>query len=122
MRDRQAAQQQERATAQTTAEHAETQLAQAEEARRTLATLAPRVEQQTLLEQQMSEAQQQSKRLREVEQEQPLLEADCARRAEEVRSQAQRIAAIEAQRTEAALLAERRAEVERLSPGSAAPR
>ena len=54
LRDRQAAQQQERAKAQVTAEHAESQLAQAEEARRTITTLAPLVEQQTRLEQQVS--------------------------------------------------------------------
>jgi exonuclease SbcC len=113
--DSQAAQQRERITAQTNAQHAKAQVAQAEEAQRQIAKLAPLVEQQARLEQQVSVAQQQLKRLGDVAQELSSLEVECARRAEEVKSQALRLAAIEAQRAEAALLAERRAVVEQLS-------
>ncbi|HLW02143.1 MAG TPA: SMC family ATPase [Ktedonobacterales bacterium] len=115
LRERQAVQQRERATAQANAQHAEVQLAQASEAQRKLKMLAPLVKEQARLEQQISVAQQQIKHLLDVEQVHMRLEADCARLAEEVTKQAQRIAEIETQRAEAALLAERRDEVERLS-------
>ncbi len=115
LRTRQAERQQARAAAQANVEHAQAQLAQAEAARREMKRLAPRIEEQALLEQQISVAQQQIRRLAEVEQEALRLEADCAQRAEEVAGQARRIAEIDAQRAEAALLTERREEVERLS-------
>ncbi len=115
LRARQAEHQQERATEQANARHAEAQLAQAADARREMTTLAPLVEEQIRLEQQINAAQQHVQRLREVEQAHMRLEADCARLTEDVAKQAQQIAAIEAQRAEAGLLAERRAEVEQLS-------
>jgi exonuclease SbcC len=115
LRMRQAEQERQRAEASANETNAKTQLAQAEAARQKLAALAPQVEEQTRLEQEVSAAQEYIKRLRAVEQERPSLEADCKRLAEEVAHQAERIAAIETQRAEAGLLAERRAEVDRLS-------
>jgi exonuclease SbcC len=112
---RQSAQEQERAKAAAMVQYAEGQLAQAKEAQRRMVELAPLVEEQTRLEQEMSAAQQQVRRLSDVKQELVGLEAECAHLAKEVKSQAQRIAEIEAQRAEAALRAERWAEVERLS-------
>ncbi len=103
------------ASARATLQHASAQVAQAEAARREMVALAPQVEEQAGLEQQLSAAQQQAKRLGEIGQGIEQLEADCARLSAELADQAQRIAEIEAQRPQAALLDERRAEVQRLS-------
>jgi exonuclease SbcC len=112
---RQAAYQQELATARRDEEHAAKRLAEAEAARQQMAELAPQVDRQTALEQEISEARQQATRLQEIGREITRLEADCARLAEDLERQARRLAEIEARRPEAALLAERRAEVERLN-------
>src|SRR5579859_286531 len=90
----QAARQRQHASAKATLQHAEAQLAQAEAARREMEALIPQVEEQARLEQQLSAAQQQAKRLGEIGQEIERLEADCARLSEELAQQARRIAAI----------------------------
>lgn len=115
LRLRQAEQQRQRAEASANEAHAKTQLARAEAARQQMAALAPQMEEQARLEQQVSVERQRAQRLRAVEQERAGLEAERKRLAEEVTRQAKHIAEIETQRAEAALLAERRAEVERLS-------
>jgi exonuclease SbcC len=111
---RQAAQKQEQAEALATVRHAEDQLAKAGAARQRMTELAPLVEEQTALEQQKNDAAQQVRRLHEIEQEIMRLEKDGARLQGELDKLARQIAAIEAQRAEAALRAERQAEVERL--------
>jgi DNA repair protein SbcC/Rad50 len=113
--ERQATQERERAKASVKEEQAQEQLEQALAARQRMTALAPLVEQQALLEEQVSTAQQHSKRLRDVERELEQLEVNCARWREELAEQARSIAMIEALRPEAAPLAERREEAERLN-------
>jgi exonuclease SbcC len=112
--DQEVSHRQQRAEALVRAQHAEEQFKSAQAARAEMERLAPQVAEQARLEERVSTAQQHIKRLRAVEQEIARLEAECARLREELAGQAKRIADIEAQRAEAALLTERRAEVERL--------
>ena len=98
--------------AKTNANNAESRLAQAEEARRQMDVLAPEVQVQTTLEQERGALIEQVRRLGEVQRQLAQLEQEHAKRAAEALDLARQIAAIETHRPEAALLSERRLEVE----------
>ncbi len=88
--------------------HAEEKLAQANAACQQMTALAPKVQEQAALEEMLATLNERVKRLRQVQREIEQLEQEQAKRLAELRDLARQMAAIEAQRAEAALLGERR--------------
>ncbi|HEU5200483.1 MAG TPA: SMC family ATPase, partial [Ktedonobacterales bacterium] len=112
--DRRASHENELAAASAMAEHAEAQLKDIEAARQRMSELAPKVELQIALEQNVAAAKERVARLGQVEQQLADLESQIERQTAELNALTAQLAEIEAQRPLAALYAERRAAIEAL--------